>query len=79
MQNQSNHEINFDAQLKAALCKLYTIHIPLIPTTPHTAAGIRIEPPPSDPKATGHNPGEINIKYIYVNHNHCVSTKQQGV
>ena len=27
---------------------------PFIPTTPHTAAGIRIEPPPSVPNATGH-------------------------
>ena len=62
-------------ELTPALCKLYTIHVPLIPTTPHTAAGIRIEPPPSVPNATGHNPGKINIKYyIFVKHNHCVSS-----
>ena len=33
---------------------------PFIPTIPHTAAGIRTEPPPSEPKATGHKPININ-------------------
>ena len=32
------------------------ISIPFNPTTPHTAAGDRIEPPASVPKATGHRP-----------------------
>lgn len=30
---------------------------PLIPTIPHAADGIRIDPPPSEPIATGHKPG----------------------
>ena len=36
-------------------------YVPLIPTTPHTAAGIRIDPPPSVPKATGHRPEKNRI------------------
>ena len=46
------------------MCKLHKVskgsccYVPLIPTTPHTAAGIRIDPPPSVPKATGHRPEE---------------------
>ena len=49
------------------MCKLHKVskgsccYVPLIPTTPHTAAGIRIDPPPSVPKATGHRPEKNRI------------------
>ena len=49
------------------MCKLHKVskgwcyNVPLIPTTPHTAAGIRIDPPPSEPKATGHRPEKNRI------------------
>ena len=49
------------------MCKLHKVskglccYVPLIPTTPHTAAGIRIDPPPSVPKATGHRPKKNRI------------------
>ena len=51
----------------ATMCKLHKVsrglyyYVPLIPTTPHTAAGIRIDPPPSEPKATGHRPEKNRI------------------
>lgn len=35
---------------------LMSISIPFNPTIPQTAAGDRIEPPASVPKATGHKP-----------------------
>ena len=35
-------------------------YTPFIPTIPHAAAGMRTEPPPSVPKATGHKPRKIN-------------------
>ena len=49
------------------MCKLHKVskglccYVPLIPTTPLTAAGIRIDPPPSVPKATGHRPEKNRI------------------
>ena len=36
--------------------------VPLTPTTPHAAAGIRIDPPPSVPRATRHSP--VNNKVV---------------
>jgi len=41
---------------------------PLIPTTPHAAAGIRIEPPPSVPRPIRHRPA-MTIHSIINNNN----------
>ena len=56
----------------ATMCKLHKVsrglyyYVPLIPTTPHTAAGIRIDPPPSEPKATGHRPEKTGLSKIHI-------------
>ena len=38
-----------------------TLPSPLAPTIPQTPLGIRMEPPPSAPKAMGHNPKVVEI------------------